>query len=48
MEELPKEPPTDIDPYIVLEIQPAASPSDVKSAYRKLALRHHPGAQHLC
>ena len=43
MEDLSEEPPTDINPYKVLEIRPTANSNEVKSAYRKLALRHHPG-----
>ncbi|KAJ9612924.1 hypothetical protein H2200_002865 [Cladophialophora chaetospira] len=35
------DPPT-IDPYEVLHLSRAASADDVKSAYRKLALKHHP------
>ncbi|KAI0022842.1 DnaJ domain-containing protein [Xylariomycetidae sp. FL0641] len=35
------EPPT-IDPYEVLELDQAATPAQVKTAYRKQALRHHP------
>lgn len=35
-------PPT-IDPYAVLELAKEASAEDVKKAYRKLALKHHPG-----
>lgn len=38
-------PPKDIDPYKVLELETAASPEQVKSAYKKLALRHHPGME---
>ncbi|OAL53833.1 DnaJ-domain-containing protein, partial [Pyrenochaeta sp. DS3sAY3a] len=34
-------PPT-IDPYAVLELEKEASAEDVKKAYRKLALKHHP------
>ena len=42
MEEL-SEPPTDINPYEVLEIETNAKSNDIKTAYRKLALRYHPG-----
>lgn len=31
------------DPYKVLGIETAATAEQVKSAYRKLALKHHPG-----
>ena len=44
MEDISDVPPTDINPYKVLKIQTNASPNVVKSAYRKLALRHHPGS----
>jgi len=40
------EPPS-IDPYAVLDIEPEASADDVKKAYRKLALKHHPGIRHI-
>lgn len=30
------------DPYEVLQVQQTASPDEIKSAYRKLALRNHP------
>jgi len=36
-------PPTDIDPYQILEIKASATANGVKKAYRRLALRHHPG-----
>ncbi|KAL8937980.1 MAG: hypothetical protein Q9216_004146 [Gyalolechia sp. 2 TL-2023] len=42
MESIPENPPEDIDPYTTLNLTPSASPLDVKAAYRKLALRHHP------
>lgn len=45
MEDL-SDPPTDINPYEVLEIETTATSSDVKSAYKKLALRHHPDKAH--
>ncbi|KIW39149.1 uncharacterized protein PV06_08951 [Exophiala oligosperma] len=35
------DPPT-IDPYDVLQLPRTATPDEVKSAYRKLALKHHP------
>lgn len=43
MEDVSHVPPTDIDPYKVLGIGENASLSEVKSAYRRLALQHHPG-----
>ena len=36
-------PSIDIDPYAVLEISETASAAEVKSAYKKLALKYHPG-----
>jgi preprotein translocase subunit Sec63 len=47
MEDLSENPPTEINPYEVLEIETTATPSNVKSAYKKLALRHHPGIPNL-
>ena len=44
MEVLTENPPTLINPYEVLEIETTATAGDIKSAYKKLALRHHPGA----
>lgn len=35
--------PPSIDPYEVLGLETTASADDVKKAYRKLALKHHPG-----
>ena len=43
MEDLSNDPPTDINPYEVLEIEITASSAEVKSSYKKLALRYHPG-----
>ncbi|KAL9005541.1 MAG: hypothetical protein Q9188_001702 [Gyalolechia gomerana] len=42
MEDTPENPPEDIDPYATLNLTPSASPSDIKTAYKKFALRHHP------
>jgi len=36
------EPPV-IDPYEVLDVERAATADDIKSAYRKAALKNHPG-----
>ncbi|MCJ1253378.1 hypothetical protein MMC24_001189 [Lignoscripta atroalba] len=41
-EDLAEEPPTNINPYSVLELDPNSNPSDIKTAYKKLALKHHP------
>ena len=43
MEDVDETPPLKVDPYQVLEIETTATTNEVKSAYRKLALRHHPG-----
>jgi len=32
-----------IEPYTVLGIEKSASADEIKSAYRKAALKHHPG-----
>lgn len=32
-----------IDPYEVLELERGADERQIKTAYRKAALRHHPG-----
>lgn len=37
-----EDPPTSIDPYKVLSLDKTASADQVKSAYRKAALKHHP------
>lgn len=41
-DDVSEDPPT-INPYEVLGLSEKASPDDVKSAYRKQALKHHPG-----
>lgn len=38
-----EEPPTSINPYAVLDIAEDASDDQVKKAYRKAALKNHPG-----
>lgn len=42
-EELRDEDPPSIEPYTVLELEKTATESEIKKAYRKAALRHHPG-----
>lgn len=37
-----EEPPTEINPYEILSISKDATADQIKSAYRKTALRHHP------
>jgi DnaJ family protein C protein 9 len=37
-----EEPPT-IEPYTTLGIEKTATADEVKSAYRRAALKHHPG-----
>ncbi|MCJ1428578.1 hypothetical protein MMC29_006488 [Sticta canariensis] len=46
MAEFSDAPPTDIDPYQVLGIEVTATAGEVKSAYKKLALRNHPDKAH--
>ena len=46
-EEQEMDEPPSIDPYAVLDIEPEATADDVKKAYRKLALKHHPGIRHI-
>ncbi|KEF54175.1 uncharacterized protein A1O9_09970 [Exophiala aquamarina CBS 119918] len=36
------DPPTSIDPYSVLSVPSTATADEIKTAYRKLALKHHP------
>lgn len=47
MEEFAAEPPTSVAPYTVLKLDRDASPSEVRTAYKKLALRYHPGSYSL-
>ncbi|PYH99610.1 DnaJ-domain-containing protein [Aspergillus ellipticus CBS 707.79] len=39
---IPNEPPLDTDLYDILGVNDDATPDQIKSAYRKMALRHHP------
>jgi DnaJ family protein C protein 9 len=41
-EDMDTEPPS-INPYEVLGLETSATPDEVKKAYRKQALLHHPG-----
>jgi DnaJ homolog subfamily C member 9 len=41
-EDLLEEPPTSINPYEILSLEKTATADQVRSAYRKAALRHHP------
>ena len=43
IEDLEDELPTGINPYKVLGVEKNATADEIKSAYRKLALKHHPG-----
>ena len=42
--DLPDEPPTSIDPYEILNVPTDASQAQIKKAYKKAALKHHPGS----
>lgn len=43
MESIAEAVPKDIDPYKTLNLTSTASAGEIKTAYKKLALRHHPG-----
>ena len=43
MEDASPRPPPRVDPYQVLSLGKDASAAEVKTAYKKLALKHHPG-----
>lgn len=38
-----QDPPASINPYEVLEVDEKATSDQIKSAYRKKALKYHPG-----
>lgn len=40
--QVPTSLPTDTNPYTTLSLPPTATPDQIKSAYRKAALKHHP------
>ena len=44
-EDLIDEEPPEIEPYTVLGIEKIATADEIKSAYRKAALKHHPGME---
>lgn len=41
--EIPREPPLETDLYDILGVNQDASPETIKSAYKKAALKNHPG-----
>ncbi len=45
-EDLMDDYPPSINPYEVLGLEKTASAEEVKSAYRKAALKHHPGTSY--
>ncbi|KAL8812663.1 MAG: hypothetical protein Q9223_000575 [Gallowayella weberi] len=42
MEDISETPPKDINPYTTLNLTSSASAAEVRTAYKKLALKHHP------
>ncbi|KAL8659903.1 MAG: hypothetical protein Q9226_000197 [Calogaya cf. arnoldii] len=42
MDDISETPPKDINPYATLNLTPSASAAEIKTAYKKLALKHHP------
>lgn len=43
LEDMMDDQPPAIEPYKVLGLEKSATPDAIKAAYRKAALRHHPG-----
>jgi DnaJ family protein C protein 9 len=43
VEDLEDDEPPKIEPYTILGIEKSAMDDEVKTAYRKAALKHHPG-----
>jgi DnaJ family protein C protein 9 len=46
-EDLVDEKPPSVEPYKVLVLEKSATADEIKYAYRKAALKHHPGWSHL-
>ena len=46
-EELADEEPPSIEPYKVLALEKSATGDEIKYAYRRAALKHHPGKHYL-
>lgn len=46
-QDLEVEEPPKIEPYTVLGIEKTATAEEIKKAYRKAALQHHPGTSHI-
>ncbi|KAL8674727.1 MAG: hypothetical protein Q9168_000885 [Polycauliona sp. 1 TL-2023] len=42
MEDVSETPPKDINPYHTLDLKPTADAAEIRTAYKKLALKHHP------